>query len=406
MPTVHPLKIIRPDFEYAAQVSARISGTETQDELTRILEDNPFSYLQVVKPYLHFADPEHPEKHFGFGRNYFRQLLDQKVLIEQEKPVLLIYKQYDLAQNKSFEGIIAGVSIQDYLSGAVKRHEHTRTQKELRLVKHMEVIHAVGEPVLLCYEEHHDALDFDALKGELFCDFVCESQLRHQLWNIPSDKVEIVQDFFASCAALYIADGHHRIAATTRYLQEYAEHNDTREEELTFMSLILRSDQVLIKPFHRLIHWPVIHDVDAFIHSLNTYFTIVKQNTFVKPERRGSFGLCVNGSEWFHLTLKEEYRPQFVPESLDVACLEKLIFGEILGITDSKTDERLLFARGDLDSSALQLLIDQHKANLTFTLYPNCFAEIKAVADLDGVMPPKSTWIEPKLRTGMVIQLF
>ncbi len=405
MPRIHPLRIIRPDVHYAAQVSARISGTETQDELTQILEDNPFSYLHVVKPYLHFADPEHPEKHFSFGRNYFRQLKDQRILVEEQEKHLLVYRQSDTQNNQAFEGIIAGVSILDYLNGLVKKHEHTRTQKELRLVKHMEVTHAVGEPVLICYEAEHPLLDFDALKGKNTCDFVCDSKLRHQLWLVPMEAQSKVQDFFSSCAAFYIADGHHRIAASTRFIQE---HSDAlvAEEDQTFMSLIIRADQMLIKPFHRLVEWPLITDISTFLQQMNDSFTYVKEDTFVKPVHRGEFGMCVNQQHWFRLQLKAEKRPQHLPESLDVSCLEAIVFNELLGISDSKTDERLTFTRGDLDLQELNSLMRLHHANLTFTLFPNSFDEIRAVANQNGVMPPKSTWIEPKLRTGMVIQQF
>ena len=399
------MRIIRPDAQYAAQVSARISGTETQDELTHILEDNPFSYLHVIKPYLHFADPEHQEKHFSFGRNYFRQLRDQRILIEEIERQMLVYRQTDEVNGLIFEGIIAGVSIQDYLNGSVKKHEHTRTQKELKLVKHMEVTHAVGEPVLLCYESHHDLPDFEALKGNPICDFVCESNLRHQLWLIPQEAHALIQDFFSECADFYIADGHHRIAATTRYLLEHREEL-SKEEDQTFMSLILRADQMAIKPFHRLIHWPTVEQKESFLSKLETMFTYVKEDTFVKPAKMGEFGMCLNQTEWYRLHLKEANRFKEYPECLDVSCLESLLFKEILGIEDSKTDERLVFTRGDLASEDLQRLMKEHHANLVFTLYPNSFGDIKSVADMHGVMPPKSTWIEPKLRTGMVIQLF
>ncbi|MEY3983433.1 MAG: hypothetical protein RL160_990, partial [Bacteroidota bacterium] len=272
MPQIHPIKIIRPDISYASQVSARISGSETQDELTQILEDNPFSYLHVVKPYLHFADPEHQERHFGFGRNYFRQLLDQKVLIEEPDRQMMIYRQTDPVQGVIYEGILAGIGVSDYLNGSVKKHEHTRTQKELKLVKHMEVTHAVGEPVLLCYESHQGPPPLEDWKGVLFSDFVCESGFRHEVWSIPSELHHETQEYFAGIAAFYIADGHHRIAATTRYYQGHIQHYE-RQEDQTFMSMILPANQMTIKPFHRLIQWPEIQDTKSLLHQLATHFT-------------------------------------------------------------------------------------------------------------------------------------
>jgi uncharacterized protein (DUF1015 family) len=405
MPQIHPLKIIRPDFSFASQVSARISGSETQDELTQILEDNPFSYLHVVKPYLHFADPEHQERHFGFGRNYFRQLQDQKVLIEEPNRQIMIYRQTDPAQGGCYEGIIAGVAVADYLNGSVKKHEHTRTQKELKLVKHMEVTHAVGEPVLICYESDQIEAPFEDWKGDVFCDFVCESGLQHQVWSVPSSLHQNVQEFFAAIPAFYIADGHHRIAATTRYFQG-TEHRVNSQEDQTFMSMILPANQMTIKPFHRFIHWPLIFDAEVLLEKLSTKFTCVKSITEVKPSARGVFGMCINQTDWYQLTLKEQYRPAQIPQGLDVSCLEQFVFQEILNISDSKTDERLTFSRGDLFGASLSDLMHANQANLTFTLYHNTFAEVKQVADEHGVMPPKSTWIEPKMRTGMVIQRF
>lgn len=405
MPQIHPIKIIRPDFSFASQVSARISGSETQDELTQILEDNPFSYLHVVKPYLHFADPEHQERHFGFGRNYFRQLLDQNVLIEEPERQLMIYRQTDPVQGFVYEGILAGIAVTDYLNGSVKKHEHTRTQKELKLVKHMEVTHAVGEPVLICYESHQGPPPINDWKGTLFCDFVCESGLQHEVWSIPSEHHLKVQEYFSGIPAFYIADGHHRIAATTRYYQGNI-HSSVRTEDQTFMSMIIPANQMTIKPFHRLIQWPLVHDTNALLQQIELKFTYVNSFTEVKPIQRGQFGLCINQTEWYLLTLKEAYRPTKFPEGLDVSCLEQFIFEEILNISDSKTDERLTFSRGDVYGFALSELMQANLANLTFTLHHNSFAEVKKVADEHGVMPPKSTWIEPKMRTGMIIQQF
>jgi len=401
---VYPFKVLRPEPETVAQVSTRISGSETIDALTEELESNPFSYLHVVKPYLHFADPEHQEQHFPFGRSYFQQLKAQNILVSENNKLSFIYRQTYIEEGSVFEGFLTGISVYDYIQGNVKKHEHTITQKENKLVKHIETLGVIGEPMLLCFDGHK-AFDFAALKGDLYFDFISQADgIRHEVWRIDEKGFSAMETFFEDINQLYIADGHHRIAASVRYLENRRNH-DLSAEDAIFMAYILPADRVMIKSFHRVVCLDERTDVDFLLNQFKRIYAIEKVDTGVIPNQKGEFGLLIKGKGWFKLQMKEEYRPANYPNLLDVACLESLVFKDILGIEDSKADNRMSFLRGDLPFADLEAYVDKN-ATLAFTVLPNSFQEIKAVADRGGVMPPKSTWIEPKLRTGMIIQVF
>lgn len=403
---VFPIKVIRPEPETVLQVSTRIGGSESIEHLTEELENNPFSYLHVVKPYIHFADPEHQERHFPFGRNYFRQLKAQGVLVNEPERRAYIYRQTDARQGRVYEGYILGISVLDYDEDRIKRHEHTLTSKENKLLKHIETLGAIGEPMLLCHIGGPDASLLEDVKGDPLFDFVTEEDgIRHEVWYIATDKWPALAAEFAGLQALYIADGHHRIAATARYLDQRLE-SGFAEEDCALMAYVLPAEQLQIKPFHRLVKdLPHFEDWDLWLRKLGQGFDIEISASAVMGNEAGLFGMYSREHGWFRLQLKEMYRPAMLPQALDVACLESLIFKDILGIEDSKTSEDLSFVRGDMPAAELEMLVAS-KFALAFTVNPNSFKEIKDVADRHGVMPPKSTWIEPKLRTGMIIQEF
>ena len=403
---VFPIKVIRPEPETVLQVSTRIGGSESIQHLTEELENNPFSYLHVVKPYIHFADPEHQERHFPFGRNYFRQLKAQGVLVNEPTRRAYIYRQTDIRQGKVYEGYILGVSVLDYDEDRIKRHEHTLTSKENKLVKHIETLGAIGEPMLLCHLGGPDAALLEQIRGRQLFDFVTdEDGLRHEVWYIAEEQWPKLADSFAALDALYIADGHHRIAATARYLDQRLEAG-FGEEDCVLMAYVLPADQLQIKPFHRLVKpLPAFEDWNLWLRKLEQGFLLEKSDQPVIAAIPGQFGMFASQHGWYRLQLKEDYRPAVLPKSLDVACLESLVFKDLLGIEDSKVSEDLSFVRGDMPASELEALVVS-KFAVAFTVHPNSFKEIKDVADRNGVMPPKSTWIEPKLRTGMIIQEF
>lgn len=403
---VFPIKVIRPEPETVLQVSTRIGGSESIEHLTEELESNPFSYLHVVKPYIHFADPEHQERHFPFGRNYFRQLKAQGVLVNEPTRRAYIYRQTDAKQGRVYEGYILGVSVLDYDEDKIKRHEHTLTSKENKLVKHIETLGAIGEPMLLCHLGGPGAEMLEQVRGEQLFDFVTEEDgLRHEVWYIPEEKWAALAAKFSELESLYIADGHHRIAATARYLDQRLEAGFA-EEDCVLMAYVLPADQLQIKPFHRLVKsMPVFDDWQLWIRRLEKGFSVASSAEPVFGVEPGVFGMYSKDHGWYLLRLREENRPAVLPKALDVACLESLIFKDILGIEDSKTSEDLSFVRGDMTARELESLVAS-KFAVAFTVHPNSFKEIKDVADRHGVMPPKSTWIEPKLRTGMIIQEF
>lgn len=392
----------------AAQVAARISGNETPESLQQYFAQNPNTYLHVVKPHIHFGETKTSgEHHLQFAKEYLHQLLNQGVLVQDPQAGVYIYKQ-SLPDGHSFTGIIAGVSAIDYLEGTVKKHEYTLTEKENYMMAHLAHTHVVGEPVLL------SCPDGDGLKswignkteGIPLLDFADESNTHHKVWHI-TDEAELggIAAFMARQEALYIADGHHRIAASSDYLTRMHNEHNWKSNKMFFMAFIVPEDELWINSFHRLVKGLSESDIENMLSQCLDKFEVSKAQAPFTPQSKGEFGLCTSLG-WYKLKFKNTANYGSPAQNLDVARLEQYIFKEILHITDSKSDSRLQFVRGDMPPLELENLVNKGSIDAAFLVYPNTMAEIKAVADAEETMPPKSTWIEPKMLTGMLIQKF
>lgn len=397
-----------PVQEYAEMVSCRVGSGQKPEELKTILESNPFSYLHVIKPGIHFGDqPEHRERHYNFARNYFGQMLEQKVLHQSKKPSIYIYRQTFL-DGHIFEGIVLGVSIINYLEGIIKKHEYTLTEKESRMAEHVTKTGVVGEPVLLSNPDETFIPKWipKYRTDNTVLNFYDESKVYHQIWEITDESaIEELQNYFYSVSSLYIADGHHRIAASSLYLTHMHNEENWPQEKMCFMAYILNEASLWIKPFHRIIKGLGEDEIADLLKACESRFLITKETHPVTPHENGEFGVYTRNG-WYRMEFRNDGNYHTPAENLDVSRLEKYIFSEILGITDSKNDDRLSFIRGDMPSRDLETLVNSATADMAFVLFPNSMREIKEVADANQTMPPKSTWIEPKLLTGMLIQKF
>lgn len=397
-----------PSAEFADQVACRLSGGETDEQVKLELESNPFSYLHVVKSGIHFGEnPGHREMHYRFARSYFGQMLEQKVLSQSETPAIYIYRQ-EFHEGHVFEGLVLGVSVIDYLEGSIKKHELTLTEKEARMAEHVTKTGVVGEPVLLSnpdetythkwinkHRPENPALEFDDAMG-----------ITHTVWAVTeSEAIDEIQKNFRDTDSLYIADGHHRIAAGSLYLTHMHNEQNWTKEKLCFMAFVLPESTLWIKPFHRIIRSLGDSLVAEMVERCHDRFIVTPSAEPVVPEHKGEFGLCTRQG-WYRLEFREDGNYHTPAENLDVTRLEKKVFADILHIKDSKSDPRLSFMRGDMPARELEIIINSGTADAAFILFPNSMAEIKSVADAGQTMPPKSTWIEPKLLTGMLIQKF
>lgn len=394
--------------EFAGQVAVRVGGGETSEQQRLEMEENPFSYLHVVKPGIHFGDqPEHREQHFNFARSYFGQMLEQKVLQQDKEPGIYIYRQ-EFHDGHEFEGLILGVSVIDYLEGSIRKHENTITEKEARMAEHVTKTGVVGEPVLLSNPDESYTKDWIRRhkSGEPILNFDDDLGITHMVWGV-YDKTAIaeIQQSFRNTNALYIADGHHRIAASSLYLTHMHNEMNWEPNQMCFMAYILGESTLWINSFHRIVKGLGDAAVDKIISEAEHRFLVTKESKAVVPHETGEFGVYTRKG-WFRLEFRHDGQYHTPAENLDVTRMEKYIFAEILDIQDSKADARLSFMRGDMPPKELEVLVNSGAADIAFVLFPNSMQEIKAVADAKQTMPPKSTWIEPKLLTGMMIQKF
>jgi uncharacterized protein (DUF1015 family) len=397
-----------PAKEFVSQVACRVGNGESAEALKQLLESNPFSYLHVVKPGIHFGESqEHRDQHYRFAKSYFGQMTEQGVLVQDTQPCIYIYRQ-QFPDNHVFEGLVVGVSVIDYLEGTIKKHEFTLTQKEARMAEHITNTGVVGEPVLLANPEEKYCADWIRRhkKGEASLSFTDETGIEHSVWSIAdAEAVAEIQHCFRDTESLYIADGHHRIAASSLYLTHMHNEQNWPASKLSFMAYILPESTLWISPFHRLVKGIGDSGVADILEGASAKFKVEQEAAPITPESKGIFGVYTRQG-WFRFSFLEDADYHTPAENLDVSRLEKYVFDNILHIKDSKADSRLSFLRGDMDVKELQILVDAGTADIAFVLYPNTMAEIKEVADAGQTMPPKSTWIEPKLLTGMVIQKF
>jgi len=406
---IYPFSALYPTSEFASQVATRVLGSETDEEIKLYFEQNPFSFLHITQPHVHFAEPKSEnEMHFGFAKNYFNQLQEQKVLVQDEDASIYIYRQ-TLADGYSFTGLIAGISAIDYLDGSVKKHEYTISEKENYMAKHLLHTGVVAEPVLLsCPEigliEHWIG---ENLPETPLYSFKTDNGSNHTLWKVKNESaIEEICKLMKDSDSLYIADGHHRIAATTDYLAQMHNEHNWKSNQMFFMGLIIPEQELRINSFHRLVTNISDAEISAMLIAIQDTFDVEKINeqTFV-PKNKGEFGLCTRQG-WYRLSFKYPSDYGSPSQNLDVSRLEKYIFSRVLKIHDSKADPRLQFVRGDMPARDLETLVHAGSIDLAFLVFPNTMLEIKEVADADETMPPKSTWIKPKLLTGMIVLRF
>lgn len=409
MVRIYPFAALIPNTEFISQVACRVGGTiETSEEHKKELEVNPFSYLHVIKPGLHFSGAEdNPDIHYGFARNYFQQMMEQQVISQSDKVAVYIYRQL-FEDGHVFEGLITGVSVIDYLEGNIKKHENTLTDKESRMAEHVNRTGVVGEPVLLSNPDEITTKEWihKNRHGDPVIEFTDSLSVTHTVWAVTDPyAIADIQDHFRQIPSLYIADGHHRIAATSLYLTHMHNEMNWEPSQMCFMAYILPESALWIRPFHRLLKKLGETEVNRLLEESQERFLVSPEKLPVIPHENGEFGVYTRKG-WYRFEFRNDGNYHTPAENLDVSRLEKYLFSEILGIHDSKSDSRLSFLRGDMPVKELETLVNSGAADIAFVLFPNSMAEIKAVADAKQTMPPKSTWIEPKMLTGMIIQKF
>lgn len=410
MPLIRPFPALRPAPGRAQEVIAPPYDVLDTAEARALAADRPWSFLHISKPEIDLppgTDPYAPEV-YAKAKENLDHMLQAGVLRQDEAPC---YYAYRLTMGDHVQtGIVAVASVADYDTNRIRKHEFTRPDKEDDRVRQIAALDAQTGPVLLAYPHapEVDALLAEAAQHEPDADAVSETNVRHTLWVIrDAERIARLTALFDAMPALYIADGHHRSAAASRVCaaRKAANPHHTGEEAYNyFLAVIFPDHQMKILDYNR-----VIRDLNGlskedFLRRVQACFTVETADGPVKPEKPGQFGLYLGG-RWHRLRIHPSLVPADPVDRLDVSLLQNHLIAPILGITDPRRDKRIDFVGGIRGLNELERRVDSGEMALAFSLHPTHMEHLMAVADAGRVMPPKSTWFEPKLADGMASHL-
>ena len=408
MPLIRPFAGLRPAPGRAADVMAPPYDVLNTEEARVRAADKPWSFLHISKPEIDLpagADPYSPAV-YARGKENFDRLLKEGVLTRDPEPYYYVYRL--VMGTHSQTGIVAVASVPDYDSNRIRKHEFTRPDKEDDRVRQIDALNAQTGPVFLTYR-HSDKVDAvvaGVVSGMPDVDVTADDGVRHTLWPMRDRRqIETISAEFDSMPCLYIADGHHRSAAASRVAASRRSANPKHtgaEAYNYFLAVIFPDNQMRIMDYNR-----VAKDLnglsrEAFLKKLEPAFHVKPEGSAVKPARAGEFGMYLD-KQWYRLSIKPERIPQTDPvRRLDVSLLQDNLIAPILGITDPRRDKRIDFVGGIRGLKELERRVDSGEMAVAFSFYPTSLADLMSVADAGEVMPPKSTWFEPKLADGLV----
>ena len=412
MATIRPFKGIRPPKELVEKVESRPYDVLSSEEARAEAGDNEMSLYHIIKPEIDFSPDtsEYDPKVYEQAARNFKKFQDKGWLVQDEKPAYYIYAQ--TMNGKTQYGLVVGAFVDDYLNGTIKKHELTRKDKEEDRMKHVRVNDANIEPVFFAYPDNKvlDELINKYVKNNApEYDFIAPIDgFGHQFWVISdANDIDIITKEFAKMPALYIADGHHRSAAAALVGAEKAKNNPNHkgdEEYNYFMAVCFQASQLTILDYNR-----VVKDLNGltsaqFLEKLEKNFDVQRMGKEIyHPTGLHNFSLYLDG-EWYSLTAKKgTYNDADPIGVLDVDISSRLILDEILGIKDLRTDKRIDFVGGIRGLNELKERVDSGEMKMALALYPVSMQQIMDIADSGKIMPPKATWFEPKLRSGLVI---
>ncbi len=412
MALVRPFKGLRPKPAFAQKIACLPYDVLSSEEARELAKDNLISYLHVVKPEVDLPEQTdlYSDEVYEMGAVNLKRLIAAGYMIQDTKPRLYVYKQ--VMGDHSQIGLVACASCDEYDRDIIKKHELTRKKKEDDRTRHILTQNAQSGPVFLIYKhkDQIDALIKKVVAQKPIVDFTAEDGIKHTLWIVEDSSIEsaIVEEF-AKIDYLYVADGHHRSASASRVCAQLKANNPNhtgQEEYNFFLSVIFPDNQLKILDYNRAVKDLNGNDKDAFMEKIAEKFDIAEigQEQY-KPNALHEFGMFID-KEWYKLTPKAGSFNNADPvASLDVSILQENLLAPILGIGDPRTDERIDFIGGIRGLGELEKLVNTKKMAVAFAMFPTGIDQLMAIADAGKIMPPKSTWFEPKLRSGMVVHL-
>lgn len=409
MADIRPFKAYRPCLDKVAKIAALPYDVYNRQEARVIVEKNPDSFLAIDRPET-FFEPDHDmyaQEVYERAAKELRKRMENGDFIQDKENCYYIYEL--TFKGRSQTGIVALSSVDDYINGVIKKHENTREEKEKDRIDHVYTCKAQTGPIFLCYRENKTISEIvSRVKSvdEPIYDFVSEGDVRNRVWLMEDeDENNMVSRVFTTINDIYIADGHHRCASAVKVgLKMRQEGEGTlrgKQQSDYFLSVLFPDSELMIMDYNR-----VIKDLNGltsseFMEKLSEKFDICKEDGQVRPSKKAEFGMYLDKT-WYRLTAHEDLLKDDAVEGLDVSILQNEVLSPILGIGDPRTDKRIDFVGGIRGLSELEKRADSDMC-LAFSMYPTSISELFEVADAGRLMPPKSTWFEPKLLSGLFI---
>ncbi len=411
MAFIKPFKGVRPRKELAERVAALPYDVMNTEEAIEMAAGNEVSFLHISRPEIDLPQGTdiHSEEVYARGRHNLESFMAQGVLLQDETECYYVYRQKMGGMTQT--GLVVCAGVDDYQSGAIKKHELTRADKEEDRVRHIDALNANDEPVFYTYRNDPviSAAVEEVASGAPLYAFVTADGVSHELWQIAEGElIETLTRRFQAIPTLYVADGHHRSAAASRVrdLRKSANpRHDGSEEYNFFLTVIFPDNEMTIMPYNRAVKDLCGRSVAEFMARLGEQFDVTPISGALSPARRHQFGMYLAGT-WYQLIAREgSFNEGDAVAAMDVSILQDNLLSPVLGVRNPRTDQRIHFVGGIRGVQELERVVDSGEYQVAFSLFPTSVAELMSLADEDKIMPPKSTWFEPKLRSGLFLHL-
>ncbi len=410
MVVVTPFRAVRPAKKYVKEVASYPYDVIDSREARLLTRENIKSFLRIVKSEVDFRNNGVPfERVYEKARENLYDFLQRDILFQDARECFYIYRQKMGVHVQ--DGIVACVNVEDYESGLIKRHESTRKDKVLDRTRHISSVNAHTGPVFLTYKASQ-AINMtveDIVKGNPEYDFTADDGIEHTVWIVDDDNhIEKIKQGFENLNSLYIADGHHRAAAAVAVAGMRRENNKDHngsEEYNRMMVLICPHDQLNVMDYNRAIKDLGGLDEGQFIRKIKDSFILSDDFKERSPRRQGEFGMYMNGKWRCLQAAEDDIRGNDPVGMLDVSILQDRLLKPVLGIDDPRIDDRIIFVGGIRGMNELERLVDSGEYTVAFAMYPTGIVKLMEIADMGNIMPPKSTWFEPKPRSGIFVHL-
>ena len=403
MALVKPFAAIMPKLGMEKLIAALPYDVYNREEAVEVVKNNPDSFLRIDRAETNFG-PEtdtYADCVYDKAKELINTWIEEGRLVKQDKPMFYIYQE--IMNGRPQTGIVGCASVADYENNIIKKHENTLAAKEADRIRHIDTTNMQTGPIFLAFRSNKEIDAFLAQKTseKPYYDFVSEDGITHKVWLVDDDsEIESVEGYFATMNAIYIADGHHRCASACKVSAKRHIEGKVQESDF-FMSVLFPENQLKIMDYNRVVKDLNGYDVATFLEELETYCHIGGSDIPVKPAKKGQVGMYLDG-QWFSLEFKTEYLSDDPVEGLDVSILQKYVLDGMLDIKDPKNDKRIDFVGGIRGLEELERRVNSD-CRVAFAMYPTDINELFDVADASRLMPPKSTWFEPKLRSGLFL---